>query len=182
MWRDFRVDSIRVDHVLDVRPEPGYPHGRKARAMSDLWTGQLAGRAGGVLWLDPDIAADLDDLGAMQQAVDQSPGSMLTGLVKLWPASTSRDAWIWSHRGGTLGLPAATQDDTVPVAYVSTGFLWTPAQLLDLAFPAGRAWQWAEVDVALSELALTHGVPIATVPGCRPKHLHFRREHDGPTD
>jgi hypothetical protein len=177
-WKGFRVNSLAPDYVLDIWPEPGWDHGRKAREMSDLWTGQLAGRAHGVLWMDPDIAADPDDLAAMQQAVSGSTGAMLTGLVKLWPQSTSRHDWIWSHRGGTIGFPAATQDETAPVSYISLGFLWTPSRLLDLAFPAGRNWRWEQVDVGLSELALSHGIPAATVPECRPKHLHYRKEHE----
>lgn len=133
----------------------------------------------GVLWLDPDVAADPDDLEAMRLAVTMAPADMHTGLVKLWPESTGRDDWIWSHRGGTLGYPAATQKDTRTVAYVATGFLWTPARLLDLVFPRLEAAQWQEVDVALSETALEHGIEARTVPGCRPKHLHFTKEHDG---
>lgn len=101
---------------------------------------------------------------------------MHTGLVKLWPESTGRPDWIWSHRGGTLGSPVASQDESAPVSYVSTGFLFTPARLLDLAVSVMPFWQWAEVDVGLSEIALRAGIPAAVVPGCQPKHLHFRSD------
>lgn len=182
MWRNFRVNSLAVDHVLDIQPVEGYPHGRKALAMSDLWRTYVHNRPAGLLWLDPDVAADPDDLAAMTDAIEAAPAAVHTGLVKLWPRSTSRDAWIWSHRGGSLGSPAATQIEDVPIAYVSTCFLWTPAQLLDLAFPAGASWQWDQVDVGLSELALTHGIPLYGVAGCRPKHLHYREDHEPQCD
>lgn len=177
-WRGFRVPGITPDHVMRLGPEPGYEHGRKALAMSGYWAQARAAGAHGVLWLDPDIAADPDDLAAMTRAITGDPALMYTGLVKLWPASTERDTWIWSHRGGTIGKPAATQQWDTPVTYVSQGILWTPRRLLDLAFPAHSDWQWVQVDVGLSELALTHGIGAMLVPGCRPKHLHFSGEHN----
>lgn len=179
MWANYRVISIPVDAIMDVWPESDYPHGRKAFHMCELWNGVRTYNYPGVLWMDPDVAADPDDLGAMQLAVQAAPEAMHTGLVKLWPESTGRPDWIWSHRGGTLGQPAATQEDLHQVAYVSTGFLWTPAVLLDLTLPGLAGAQWAEVDVALSERALLAGIPAWTVAGCQPKHLHFTKEHDG---
>lgn len=147
--------------------------------MAEIWNGIKGFGHPGVLWLDPDVAADPDDLQAMEKSVSQRPQDMHTGLVKLWPESTQLPDWIWSHRGGTLGYPAATQEVTDVAAYVATGFLWTPARLLELVAPALPAMQWAEVDVALSEAALTAGIPARTVRACQPKHLHFTREHDG---
>lgn len=178
-WANYRVISIPVDAIMDIWPEDNYPHGRKAFHMAQLWNGVRTYNDSGVLWLDPDVAADPDDLAAMTSAVEARPADMHTGLVKLWPESTGRDDWIWSHRGGTLGYPTATQEVTSTVAYVATGFLWTPARLLNLVFPRIELAQWAEVDVALSEAALTAGIPAWTVPGCQPKHLHFSQEHDG---
>lgn len=149
--------------------------------MSRIWRRVRHTGVTGILWLDPDIAADPDDLAAMNAAVLEHPADLLTGAVKLWPESTGRPDWIWSHRGGTLGFPVATQEETAPVAYVAQGFLYTPARLLDLVFPAHEGAQWAEVDVLLSEYALSNGIPARLVAGCRPKHLHFTREHDGRT-
>lgn len=178
-WDGFRVIGIPVDHVLHVTPEPNYPAGRKALHMSELWERVRTYPTPGILWIDPDIAADPDDLAAMAEAVEASPEDMHTGLVKLWPASTGWDHWIWSHRGGTLGQPAATQEVHPMVAYIATGFLWTPSRLLDLVFPRIKHGLFHEVDVALSEAALQAGIPARTVLGCQPKHLHFSREHHG---
>lgn len=141
--------------------------------MSDLWQSVRADRPPGVLWVDPDIAFDPDDLDAMSSAVAIEPRSMHTGWVKLWPASTGRPDWIWSHRGGELGNPVAHQGELERVAYVATGFLFTPAELLDLAAAELHLLRWEQVDVYLSEVALRHAIPIETVPGCYPKHLHF---------
>lgn len=141
--------------------------------MASLWTELIPAALPGVLWMDPDVAADPDDLDAMADAVADRPADVHTGMVKGWPASTGRPDWIWSHRSGRLGYPEAHQQEDAPVVYVSTCFLWTPARLLDLAQPVMPAWRWEQVDVGLSELALAHDIPRWAVPGCRPKHLHF---------
>jgi len=178
-WAGYRVISLPVDAIMDVWPSEEYPHGNKAFHMSEIWNGIKGFGHPGILWLDPDVAADPDDLAAMERAVDQRPGDMHTGLVKLWPESTQLPRWIWSHRGGTLGFPAATQEVTDTCSYVATGFLWTPARLLDLVFPAHQGLQWEQVDVTLSEAALAAGIPARVARACQPKHLHFSREHDG---
>lgn len=178
-WCNYRVISIPVDEIMPSRPVPNWPHGRKALHMALAWERARALGHPGVLWLDPDVAADPDDLSAMDYAVARAPDLMWTAAVKLWPESTGLPYWIWSHRGGTLGQPVATQDESVSVAYVATGFLWTPGALLDLAFPRYSHWQWEQVDVGLSELALAAGISARLVPGCRPKHVHFTPDHDG---
>lgn len=164
---------------MDVWPSDKYPHGNKAFHMSEIWNGIKGFGHPGVLWLDPDVAADPDDIAAMEQAITARPADMHTGLVKLWPESTGQPHWIWSHRGGTLGFPEATQQIADVVQYVATGYLWTPARLLDLVFPTIRDAQWEAVDVALSEYAIRAGIPARTVRGCQPKHLHYTKEHDG---
>lgn len=152
---------------------PEYPDNHRAILMSELWEHVRAAGAAGICWLTCDVALDPGDLEAIRDAATALPGIVHTGFVKLWPASTARDDWMWSHRTGTLGYPVATQDETAPVAYFSIDAVWTPAALLDLAFPAGKAWAWNEIDLRLSEIALTTGIPARVVPGCRPKHLHF---------
>lgn len=179
MWCNYRVISHPADYIIDIWPEDNYPNGKEAAGIAEAWSlARTAGHAG-LLLLGCDVAADPDDYQAMAEAVQLAPWSLHTGLVKLWPESTKRDDWIWSHRGGTLGAPAATQDETVPVAYVSLGYLWVPGRLLDLAAPDMGTWQWGSVDVKLSELALASGIAAHVVPGCRPKHLHYQGEHDG---
>lgn len=176
-WQGFRVNSLPVDYVVHSSPAPGYPHGRLGKGIYDLWKPLIASFRPGILWMDPDVAADPDDLDAMTAAVEQLPADLHTGMVKLWPTSTSRDTWIWSHRPGTLGAPAATQDETAPVIYVSTCFLWIPARLLDLIQVEVASWPWEGFDVALSEAALRAGIGAHAVPACRPKHLHFAAGH-----
>lgn len=175
-WRNFRVVGIAADYVLASEPQPGFPSGRKAVLMCDLWASLAAAQLPGILWVDPDVAADPDDLAAMTEAVRAHPGWVHTGMVKLWPISTGHRDWIWSHRGGTMGQPTVTQDETVPVLYIAMGFLWTPRVLLDAAFPRYRGWDYPQIDVGLSELAHDLAIPLATVPACRPKHLHFQPE------
>lgn len=172
-WSGSRIQGLIPDHILHVTQLPGWPNGRRGLLMAQLWDQLAASKPAGILWVDPDIAADPDDLAAMREAVEASPGAMHTGCWKLWPASTSRPDWIWSHRTGTLGQPVATQDESAPVAYISNGFLWTPAALIDLARPQLPQWRWADIDVGLSELSWLHGIDRTAVHDCRPKHLHF---------
>jgi len=172
-WQGDRVKGIKPDYILPVEPLPEWEHGRKALLMADLWEQLQDDRPPGVLWIDHDVASDPDDLAAMVEATSRWPDAMHTGMVKLWPASTQLPDWIWSHRGGILDYPVASQDESVPIAYVATGFLWTPARLLDLTRPVMRLWRWEQVDVGLSELAWLHDITINGVRACRPKHLHF---------
>lgn len=178
-WCGYRVIGPRADYVIHVIPEPGYEHGLEAAGIAAVWDHADRHGALGLLLVGCDVAADPDDIAAMRSAVLERPADLHTGLVKLWPESTGREEWIWSHRGGTVGFPAATQDLAVPVAYVSLGFLWAPARLLELAAPHLAARQWGETDVYLSETALNHGIAAHVVPDCRPKHLHYQKEHDG---
>lgn len=178
-WCGYRIRGIAANYVFDVWPTPDYPHGREARHIARLWQKHGTSAISGLLLVGCDIAADLDDAAEMGWAIISNPRDVHTGMVKLWPASTGREDWIWSHRGGSLGDPAATQDETAPVMYFSIGFVWLPARLLDLACPAMEAWHWGETDVKLSELALINGIPAHAVRHCRPKHLHFQGEHDG---
>ena len=154
-------------------PVEDWPTGRKGKATAEAWLRLRSEVRAGLLVIDNDVAADPDDLAAMRQAVEQLPQDVHTGLVKGWPASTGRPDWIWSHRGGTLGSPVPGQDETVPIAYISTCFVWLPARLLDLAAPELPYLRWEQVDVFLSEVALAHDIPCHAVYQCRPKHLHF---------
>src|SRR5579859_452457 len=179
MWCNYRVISLRADYVIDIWPEENWPTGREADGIGLAWAMAQAEGQAGLLLLGCDVAADPDDYQAMAEAVQLQPQDLHTGMVKLWPESTELPDWIWSHRGGTLGEPAATQDGSAPVSYVSLGFLWVPARLLDLAAPTIATWRHGAADVKLSELALESGVPAHAVQACRPKHLHFQGEHDG---
>lgn len=178
-WCNYRVISHWADYIIDVWPEDNYPNGKEGKGIAEAWSLARSAGSRGLLLLGCDVAGDPDDYQAMAAAILSCPDDLYTGMVKLWPESTKRDDWMWSHRGGTLGAPAATQDETVSVAYVSLGYLWVPGRLLDLAAPDMGTWQWGSVDVKLSELALASGIAAHAVPGCRPKHLHYQQEHDG---
>lgn len=114
----------------------------------------------------------------MKRSVHFHPDRVFTGMVKLWPASTGRTEWIWSHRGGTLGSPEASQHPYPSPTYFSLGFLWVPRRLLDLAFPEHDDWRWGEMDVGLSEIAFRNRIPAQAITDCRPKHVHFTEEHN----
>lgn len=172
-WQGERAKGVTPDFILPVIPEPEYEHGRKGLLSSALWLNHTDAAWPGIIWVDPDVAADPGDLEAMLTAAAELPQDVHTGLVKLWPASTGLRTWIWSHRGGTLGNPVATQDPAVPIAYVSTCFLYVPARLMKRVAADMASWPWFGFDVRLSEAALRAGVPMHAVAACQPKHLHF---------
>ena len=179
MWCNYRVISLQADYVIDIWPEENWPTGREAAGICLAWSMARAEGHSGLLLLGLDVAADPDDYDAMVTAVAENIQDLHTGMVKLWPESTGREDWMWSHRGGTLGKPAVLEDGSAPVSYVSLGFLWVPARLLDLAAPEIASWPHGQADVRLSEVALANGVPAHAVQACRPKHLHFQGEHNG---
>lgn len=172
-WQDERISSVTPDCILRIIPEPGYERGRKARLIGNLWSGLQERPPPGLMLMDPDVVADPDDIAAMHAAACLDPTSVHTAAVKLWPASTGLRDWIWSHRGGTVGFPVATQDEDTPIAYWTTCLVYLPARLLDAAAAVIDQWQWLELDVKLPELGLQLGIPNRLVPAARPKHLHY---------
>ena len=176
-WQDFAIESLTPDYELDIWPTIGYPKGREALELSKLWKKISTEAIAGVLLLGCDVAADPDDYAAMCAAARLKPELVHTGMVKLWPASTSRAEWMWSHRGGTLNAPEATQLDPVHIAYFSLGFLYVPRKLMDLCFPAHDDWRHGEMDVGMSEVALRNGIGVRAVYDAMPKHLHFAPAH-----
>lgn len=178
VWQGFAIDSLPVTHRLDIKPEEGFPQGREAYLLSEKWKDIRGHDIAGVLLLGCDVAADPDDYQAMKASVLGAPTSVHTGLVKLWPASTGRLEWMWSHRGGSLGAPEAGQLDIIHPAYFSLGFVFIPRMLMDLAFPDNAGWKWGQMDVGLSEIALRHHIPIKVVYDAQPKHLHFTDAHN----
>lgn len=167
-----------ADYVLDVRPTDGYPRGREALELSNLWNQLRIRDDAGVLLLGCDIAADPDDYAAMCAAAFLQPELVHTGMVKLWPGSTGRPDWMWSHRGGKIGAPEATQLEPIHIAYFSLGFLYVPRRLMDLCFPAHDNWRWGEMDVGMSEIAWRNGISARAVYDAMPKHLHFTPSHN----
>lgn len=177
-WKGFRISSLTPDHILDVQPTDEYPRGQEAALLAILWSKLRMQDIPGLLLLGCDVAADPDDYEAMSSAVFLQPHDVHTGMVKLWPASTGRPDWMWSHRGGTVGNPVAGQHDVIHIAYFSLGFVFVPRRLLDRAFPAHANWKWGEMDVGLSEIAGRNHIRIHAVPDCTPKHLHFTESHN----
>lgn len=158
---------------MRITPGGGAHFDTQGAALAYAWD-VLGGRgAPGLIVLDLDVVIDPGDLAAMYGSSYEHPADVLVAPVKLWPASTGRAEWIWAHRGGSLGSPAATQDEDAPIAYFTPNCTYMPARLLDAARPGLPGWEWPRPEVELSELALHLGIPARLVPACRPKHLHF---------
>jgi hypothetical protein len=173
-WHGYRVDSLRPDKVLDIKPGPGLTGERLSYHLSEAWSELGRGRCLGVLLLGSDVAADPDDYLAMRFAVMHQPHQVHAGLVKLWPASTGRPEWVWSHRGGKLGNPEAGRLDIIHPTYFALEFTYIPRILMDLAFPAHDDWSDEDIAEGLSEMALQHHIRVNVVYEATPKNLNFR--------
>jgi hypothetical protein len=157
-------------HHLHIDPEPGHPFGRKGRQFAAAWQ-QLAGpEFDGMLILDGDVMIDPADHSAMMGAIDAQPGIVHTAPVRIWPASTKRPGWVWSHWS-----EQASQDiDREAVAWFSFCYTYLPRALVVRCLRAGLArWRYPGVDMQVSRQAAAAGIPVNVVAGCWPKHLHY---------
>jgi len=177
-WDHWRIESVRPDHILRVIPEPDAPRGRKASLMASYWVRAKADGAAGVLWQDPDIVCDPDDIAAMHEAIAMHPARVLVGVHKLWPASTMRDDWVWAHGRMNGTMPHMSQNLATNAEWFALGLTWTPRRLLDYALPHMPAWQFGQVDAGLGAVARQQGIAGLAVTGARPKHLHFYPRKD----
>jgi hypothetical protein len=177
-WNHWRIASVRPDNVLRIAPEEGAPRGRKGPLMADFWTHALRRDADGILWQDPDIVIDPDDMDEMRKAIDRAPDYIHCSVHKLWPASTMRDDWVYAH-GLLDGIYHVLNQRMAPRAdWFALGFTYTPARLLNLAAPHMINWVFGQVDSGLSTVARQNNIPAFPVPKCRPKHLHFYPRED----
>jgi hypothetical protein len=156
---------------LHVGPEPGRPFGRRGLALQAAW--EQLGNKGccGMLVMDGDVQIDPLDLAAMGDAIAARPRTVLIGPVRLWPASTQRESWVWGHWRSPHG---PTQEMTPNPNRWSFGFTYLPRRLLEAAARDGLAdWSFPNVDVKMSDCATRHRVPARVVEGCHPKHMHY---------
>lgn len=155
---------------IHITPSDGYPFGRKGLVLASAWRQLADPRADGALLLDGDVAVDIGDVAAMDQAIATDPGRVWTAPAKLWPTTSGQDGWVWSHRraGGTFtqDLSAAEDPD-----FFSFCFTYIPRTLME--HPALPSWTFPTVDVQMSRAATAARIPASVVAGCWPKHLHF---------
>lgn len=179
-WAGHRIQSLRPDRVLGVRPAVGRPKGYKGEAMADAWAACRPAGAAGILWMDPDIVADLGDLETMHECIAQIPEAVWVAPHKLWPASTGRQEWVWGHGPWAGTAPGMTQDLERRPGWFAMGFTFTPAELLDLAWADLRVWEYGMIDMGLSRYAREAGIPIKVAYGACPRHVHFYPDRGGP--
>jgi hypothetical protein len=156
---------------LHVGPEPGYPFGRRGLAIAGAWRQLGSRKDAGMLLMDGDVAIDPLDLAAMGDAIAATPAMVLVGPVRLWPASTMRESWVWGHWKAPHG---PTQDSVERPDRFGFGFTYLPAALLERAIAAGlEGWTFPNVDVRVSDTARRHRIRARVVDHCHPKHLHY---------
>lgn len=165
----FSMPGIR-QFDLHVGPEPGYPFGRKGLALLGAWRQLRTAQCSGMLIQDADVVVDPLDVATMLETVRRYPDDVWTAPVRLWPASTQRESWIWGH----WAAAGPTQRPVTDPTFFSFCFTYVPRRVIDQATRAGLAkWTFPGVDKRMSEAAQAARVPIRVVDGCQPKHLHY---------
>jgi hypothetical protein len=165
-------------HSLHVAPEPGYPFGRKGLQLATAWKHLAAPHTAGMLVADGDVAFDHQDLNDMYQAINLDASCVWTAPIKLWPVSTKRTRWVWSH---LLEWPdeqaqVDNRGDTDPDFTFSFCFTYMPRRLIDAVIGRGqlRTVQYPHVDQTCMEWARKLSVPVRIVRGhCSPKHMNY---------
>jgi hypothetical protein len=156
---------------LHVGPEPGYPFGRRGLALEGAWR-QLGNReCAGMVVMDSDVMIDPLDWASMLEAVGAAPRLVHVAPVRLWPASTQRESWVWGHwdRGGGPSQELVTE----PTRW-SFGFTYLPRELLTRARQAGmKDWTFPNVDMRMAACARRWNIKAKMVENCHPKHLHY---------
>ena len=142
--------------------------------MAAAWEDWRDRGAAGVIWMDPDIVADPDDLAAITARISYWPAAVWCSLHKLWPASTGRDTWVWGHGRWAEPVPEMTQQAMVMPGWFALGMTYTPAVLLDKVLADLPLWPFGAIDMGLSKMARELRVPIRVARECRPKHLHYQ--------
>lgn len=168
-WDDTAL-PVKLKRFRDVhiRPTPEFPFGQKGMVLARAWHQVTREDAGvqGALILDGDVAVDLADVAAMNQAIASDPARVWVGAARLWPSTSGQDDWVWAHRTGPFGQELVTEPE-----YFSFCFTYLPRPLMEN--PALSGWTFPTVDVHMSRAARRLGIPAAVAPGCWPKHLHF---------
>lgn len=156
-------------YALRITPEPGHPFGRKGLALAAAWE-QLAGpAAAGLVILDGDVAVDPQDIAAMLAAIHLDPGAVHVAPVRLWPASTKRDRWVWGHGRGDF-----SRDDPDDPDVFGFCFTYLPRRLVDACVKSGLAgWRYPHVDRLTSRRARALRIPVRVVRGATPKHVNY---------
>lgn len=169
-----RYTAGGVNHAIKFTPvhfgpESGWPVGRKGAALAGAWK-QLGGDADGMLILDADVAVDPQMVVTMMSAIGGDPESVWTAPVRIWPVSTMRDGWVWSH----WETEASQQVDEV-ANWFSFCFTYVPRALLDHCVRGGRlaSWTYPRVDASMARAARNLGIKGRVVQECFPVHLHW---------
>jgi hypothetical protein len=160
---------IRGFYTIRVDPEPGHPCGRKGLQLAAAWQTLSTPAAAGMVILDGDVAIDPHDLAAMLAAVELDPDVVHVGPVRLWPASTKLDRWIWGHGRGRF-----TRDDVDDVDMFGFSFTYLPRRLvLDCIEHGLASWAYPHVDERTRGRCHALRIGVKVLRNASPKHLNY---------
>jgi hypothetical protein len=161
--------KIRGFYTCRVDPEPGHPFGRKGLQIASAWATLATPGCAGLVILDGDVAIDPRDQAAMLAAVELEPAAVHVAPVRLWPASTKKDAWVWGH-----GRGAFTRDDPDDPDVFGLSFTYLPQQLVEASVRAGLAgWAYPDVDRKIRQASKRLGMTVRVVRAASPTHLNY---------
>jgi hypothetical protein len=156
-------------YTVHVDPEPGWPLGRKGLQITAAWETLAGAETAGLVTLDGDVAIDPQDLAAMLAAVEQHPADVLIAPVRLWPASTKMERWIWGHGKG--GFSRNDPDDPDMFGF---SFTYLPARLVTTMIAQGLAdVTYPSVDATARRIARELKLRCRVVREASPKHMNW---------
>lgn len=157
-------------HSLHYGPEAEHPFGRRGLAMAEAWSAlQMSKQEAGMVLLDGDVAVDPHDVQAMLTAIHFEPAAVHVAPVKIWPKSTTWDAWAWGHY-----RDRPSQERCVDPRRFGFSFTYLPRCLLAACVRAGlRRWAFPTCDTRVSATAARIGVAVRVVESATPTHMHY---------
>jgi hypothetical protein len=171
IWNNQKLNLPSMYGFRDIHMNSSdeYPVGRKGHVLARTWEQLADPETAGMLILDGDVAVDPLDCGAMGDAIKAHPEIVHVAPIRLWPASTHLETWVWGHGWGQY-----SQGWTKKINWFTFGFTYLPARLIVLAITAGLAdWHYPNVDKRVCAVANTHGIEVKLVNDCHPKHCNF---------
>jgi len=155
--------------TVHVNPVSGHPFGRKGLQLAAAWDILKTPDAAGMVILDGDVAIDPQDLAHMLAAIEGEPGAVHVAPVRLWPASTKLERWVWGHGKGRF-----SRDDPDDPDRFGFSFTYLPRRLIAAVVTAGlRSQEYPQVDGFVSGVARRRSVPVRVVRGAHPCHLNY---------
>jgi hypothetical protein len=157
-------------YLLHINPSADHPFGEKGKVLANGWRQLGNENMAGMLILDGDVAIEPGDLTNMLAAIHEHDKMVVVAPVRIWPKSTKRNSWVWSHWSDHGSQVMETEN----VRWFTFNFTYLPRKVIEQALSDGLVdWTYPSVDTRMSKAAMRAEVPVYVAENVLPKHLHF---------